>query len=210
MDKFKRYLPALLVLCLAGLVAAFPSLVFNYLIRPIAVLLWAAWRMVLTVDQSTYWLVVIIFCLLLIVRFASPAKKRASHPAYHYKVSPVSRVEYWQRLIDESASGDKEAASLRDRLEELVFSAVAPSHRPHSTGLQEITALDQVALPDEVHRYLFPGPVRRGLFPGTLAHRFRKAKWLQTWNRNFAPPDSASIDEVLRWVENYLEINHDR
>lgn len=209
MVKTKRYLPVLLLLILLGLVFTFPSFLFNFLIKPLAVILWAAWRMVLTVDQSTYWLILMLLCLLLMVRFVSLDKKRAIPPAYHYKTGPVSRIEYWQGIIEKSLSGSEENSDLRDSLEKLVLSALAASQHHAVDGL-EVASTESISLPPEVARYLSSLQKKHGLSPFYKHLNFLNGKAFRKRTKNSLQPVDASMDEVLRWMENYLEINHDR
>lgn len=206
MDKLNRAWPVFLVVLLVGLAVRFPGLLFNTLLKPIAVFLWAAWRLVLTVDQSTYWLILIALSCILMVRFLSAAQRRPARPAYTYSLSPANRVEAWRAMMDQAVTQGGENTDLRDSLGKLVFSAVSTSRRLASTDLRATIEAGEIALPPGVAQYLFPEPGKQGL----IQHFIPGSKRFKKWKRNISPAELASIDEVLRWAENYLEIQHDR
>src|SRR5512140_782751 len=114
MNRSRRY--ALLIVVLSTLLAIawlFPTLLLKTLIEPVATLAWAAWRLIASVDQAIYWIVVITMCLVTMIRLVPPAESQAALAASQQTVRGRMAVERWQRLLDDGAESSRPGVALR-------------------------------------------------------------------------------------------------
>ncbi len=196
----------LLSLLLLGLLG-FPGLLRDYVVRPVAISLWAIWRNIISVDQSVYWIMLVALCSLLMIRIFSasdhvPPRASDAQPA---KGRPT-RVEHWRGLFRSAGRTTDGDAALRASLRSLLAATISQADRPVGVNLQEALAARHISLPPSVRRYLEIDEASRAE-PGP-SHLLRR-RLRQLLGR---PPrqDSATIDEVLRWMEGAMEIPHDK
>lgn len=212
MDSHKRYtLPLIVLISLAGIAVGFRSFFMANIIEPIAVLFWAFWRIIISVNQNIYWMILIIICLMFVLRLVPIEKDNQPNPAYTYKYRSPNRVEYWQALINESMLGREEGERLRVNLENLLTSVNAKSGRTGSKDSDEVIAKGQRQLSLRAMRLLFPQKRRdRAFFPDhRLDIKSLIPKRLQGWAEKFVPQDTTSIAEILEYMETEMEMSHD-
>lgn len=212
MDSHRRYLLLLLVLIsLVGIAVVSRSFFMANIIEPIAVLFWGLWRIIASVNQSIYWSILILICLILVLRLVPIEKENLPNPAYTYKYKSPNRVEYWQKLINESILGREEGERLRVNLENLFTSVNAKSGQTGSKDSDEVNANGQRQLSLRATRLLFPQ--KRGEGTLFLEHRFDIKslipKRLQRWAGRFVPQDTTAIAEILEYMETEMEMSHD-
>lgn len=213
MGKLEKYRILLLV---AGLVLAlaisFQSFLMITIIEPVALLFWAIWRILASVDQNVYWTILIVLCAALMLRLVPSGKDFSPRPAYNYEYKSLDRVEYWRRLMKEAASGKDGNENLHHSLENLLMSTIAQADHSLSTDPAEAVASGQVSLPPAIRRFLLlPGEEQEAL---SGHHQFNPLVLASKWFRRWAGPrdrqDRALVEEVLQWMESYLEISHDQ
>jgi len=213
MDNLKIYLRPFLVLGLfLGLAISFRSFLMINIIEPIAVLLWAFWRIICSVNQNNYWIILIIFCLILVFRLVPDGNRNFSRSAYKYKYRAQSRVEHWQSLLTNAMMEKHGIESLRSNLKELLISMIDEEERSNPMSSEKAALLGQLPLPVSVQDLLFPPKRKHKIISGDFRFRplFLTPKWFRGWARKFIQPDNTSIDEVLEWMESTMEINHDK
>lgn len=212
MDGLKKYaLPLLALVLLAGLAVGFRSFFLRNLIEPVAFLFWAAWRIVASVNQNIYWMVLLVICAILLLRLVPAGEDGAPRPAYNYRYESPNRVEYWQRLIEDARLGKDEMEQLRDSLKKLSKSVSAQGSQPEPSALEEIWETGNSPWSSRARRFLFPSKEQVGLlsigrgfgFPSFIPRRLRR------WAGKFIPQDTAPMDEILEWMENEMEISHE-
>ena len=141
MDKIKKSLLPLFILFLfVSLVVIFRSSLLTNIVEPVVLILWLFWRIISSVDQSIYWVILIIFCTILVIRIIPYRKERTSNSAYDYSYTPVSRVEYWQKLIIDADLGKNESEYLRDSLKELLINVISQAERSGSWDSEKTVA----------------------------------------------------------------------
>jgi hypothetical protein len=213
MEKFKKnFLPFLILLLLAGFFVSFRSFLMNYIIEPIALLFWAVWRILSSVDQNLYWIVLIIICAILVIRLIPSEKEGPPSPSYIYTYKPPNRVEYWQTIIDESSLGKHKSEYLRNRIKELTMTVIAQVGQPATAEPDEIVAAGIPSLPPEARQYLFPSNGEAGIssIKNQLNHNVFLPGWLQRWRSKHVHQNNAMLDEILTWMETELEIDHEK
>lgn len=211
MGSYKRYiLPSLVLISLVGIAVGFRSFFMTNIIEPIAVLCWALWRIIASVNQSIYWMILIVICLILVLRLVPVEKDNRPNPIYTYRYKAPNRVQYWQTLINESMLGREEGERLRGNLENLFTSVNAKPGRTGSKDSDEVTAKGQRQLSLRATRFLFPQ--KQSEEPFFLDHRLDIKslipKRLQRWARKFVPQDTTTIAEILEYMETEMEMSH--
>lgn len=211
MDSHKRYiLPLLVLISLAGIAVGFRSFFMANIIEPIAVLFWTFWRIIISVNQNIYWMILIIICLMFVLRLVPIENDNQPNPAYTYKYRSPNRVEYWQALINESILGKEDGERLRVNLENLLTSVNTKSGRTGSKDSDAVTAKGQRQLSLRAMRFLFPQKQSEGAF--FLGHQLDiksfVPKRLQRWAGKFVPQDTTTIAEILEYMETEMEMSH--
>jgi hypothetical protein len=213
MERFKKYIaPFAILVLLVSLIIIYRSLLMVYVIEPVAVLFWIIWRAVTSVDQKLYWIILILFCAILLIRFITSEKDTAPSSAYNYTHNSPHRVEYWQTILEDAGLGKNESEYLHDRLEKLFLAVVAQTERADSAGSGEINAEEKISLSPAAQQYLFP-PMPKVGRPSTsrrLNIMFLLPRWLRKRARKFIHQDNTLINEILTWMETELEIHNER
>jgi hypothetical protein len=213
MERFKKYIPpfAILVL-LVSLTVIYRSFLMVYVVEPVAVLFWIIWRTVTSVDQKLYWIVLIVFCAILLFRFITSEKNTAPTSAYNYTHTSPNRVEYWQTILEDAVLGKNESEYLHDRLEKLFLAVVAQTERSDSAESGEINEKERASLSPAAQRYLFPPTpkVGRSSKSRQLNIMFLLPRRLRKRARMFIHQDNTLINEILTWMETELEIHNER
>ena len=212
MDSHKRYILLLFVLIsLAGIAVGFRSFFMVNIIEPIAVLFWAFWRIVISVNQNIYWIILIVSCFMLVLRLIPIENDNLPNPAYTYKYKSPNRVEYWQTLIKESILGMEESERLRVNLENLLTLVNAKPGQTGSKDSDEVNANGQRQLSLRAKRFLFPQKRSEGTL--SLEYRFDIKslipKRLQRRSGKFVPQDTTAIADILEYMETEMEMSHD-
>jgi hypothetical protein len=163
------------------------------------------------VDQNIYWIILIVFCAILVFRLIPAGNSKSPSSAYNDTYKSLNRVEYWQTLISDAAFGKKESANLREDLQQLLIASIAQAEQSDSTEPREFTAKDKVSLSPAAQRYLYPPSGKSGKLPENLQLNitFLVPKWLRKRARMYLNQDNIVIDEILRWMETELEINYE-
>jgi uncharacterized membrane protein len=213
MDNLKRYMLSLLLLgTLIGLARSFRSFFMTNFIEPIALLCWAAWRIVASVDQSFYWMILIVICAVLVIRLIPMKNDHSTSPAYTYKYESPNRVEYWQTLIRESFFGEEEGERLRGSLEKLFRLVAAKSGRIDPTAWEKNNVRGKLQPSVRAMRYLLPK--KEIDETGFLYHKhdvlYLVPRRLRGWAGKFIHQDTHAIKEILEYLETEMELNHER
>lgn len=213
MGGLKKYLRPFLVLGLfLSLVIRFQSFIMINIIEPITIMLWAFWRIISSVNQNIYWIILIICCSILVIRLFPAENSNILNPTYNYKHRSQSRVEYWQSLLI-NAMMDKDGIEyLRFNLKELLLCMIDQEQQSNPTSSEKVALLGKAALPISVQGFLFPSKQKHKFFFGSvrLQHLFSTPRWFRRWTRKSIQPDNTSIDEALKWMESTMEISHDK
>jgi hypothetical protein len=213
MERFKKYIaPFAIVVLLVSLIIIYRSLLMVYVIEPVAVLFWLIWRAVASVDQKLYWVGLILFCAIVVIRFITSEKDATPTSAYNYTHNSPNRVEYWQTILEDAVLGKNESEYLHDRLEKLFLAVVAQTERSDSAGSGEINAKEKISLSPAAQRYLFPPTpkVGRPSKSRRLNILFLLPRRLRKRARMFIHQDNTLINEILTWMEAELEIHNER
>ncbi len=213
MNRFVRFGPLLVVLGLCiGFAVAFPAFLMAYVVQPVAVALWLLWRVVACVDLSTYWILLILLCLAGMMQVLPPGRHEAEGSTHGDKPVPVARIARWQGLLREAEKSSESETALRASLREMLEAIIGEADEANAAELEDSLRAKRIRLPEAARRYLFPADVRRN---GTMRDRMQNAaaQIARSMRRLTGEPDDRrdeAVDELLRWMESIMEIQHDQ
>lgn len=204
MQYSRRYGTPLLVLALVVVViVSFRAFLLANLVQPIALLIWAAWRVVASVDQQVYWGLVIAVGFILMGQLLVPRSRHASRSAYAHDGLPTTRFDHWRRLIDEAADGLTERERLRRAMVDLLQAISDEKNSPEINVLDERRWEPRRPPPKVVLEHLYPKanqvdqPILE-FVPRWVRRRIGKIRQREdTW-----------IKETIAWMESELDIEH--
>lgn len=119
MRKQLKFILVIAILVLGGLFAWEMEYVYIYVIDPITRILWLFYRTLLSVDQMTYWLLLIFAVSLLIIRILPIIAEYSINPAYKGSIKKNDRVMYWETLINAAEGDEYERLKLQRSLQNL-------------------------------------------------------------------------------------------
>jgi len=210
MGRYKKFmLPTLLIVLFVILVVSFRSFFLANIIEPVALLLWALWHVISSVDQHIYWVVLIVMCSILAIRLLPSGIEDSHESVYSRMDQSPSRVDYWQALIKDAALGSDENERLHENLKNLLLTVVAQDERAEPVKIEDVIAKGKTPLSPTTQRLLFPQNGTRRKFPvyQRLKFLYLAPRWLRRWANKFVHHDYTLIDETLRWMETELELN---
>lgn len=198
-------IPLLVFFLLIGLIIGLRFYLLDYFIKPIALLAWGVWRIILSVDQQYYWLLLIIICGWLVFRLIPFWRRQKEKQVYRYAYRPPSQLEHWQTLIKDSSSMGNGRDQLRSSLKELVITLIAQDEKSDQSNAEIRITQEINMLPSLVRDYLFPPDQVNGIFTRNVQKRawYRKISFIKQ------PDEYIFIDATLQWMETELEINHE-
>lgn len=197
---------AILLLGLGVAALAFPRPFNAYVVSPVAISLWAVWRIIISVDQSVYWVLLIALCCLLMLRVFSVHVGGPLPEAEQPATQQPTRVDHWRRVFREAGRTQEGEATLRGSLRNLLAATVRQAEKPVIDDLGQALAALHVSLPPRVRQYLAideHGQERP-------SRSFPLVARLGRWLRGAAGDDEKVIDEVLQWMEDTMEIKRDQ
>jgi len=187
----------------------FRSFVMENLVRPIALVVWAAWRILASVDQQFYWGLVILMCLLLGWRMIpADAPETQEEPKAR---EPQTRIGYeaWLSMLTSIEKGSPALETLRHRLKRLLVSVVIQTERMTADEAEEMIRAECLPLSRKALAFVFPER-------DSLGTRFQElrlccALLLANLYKRRGPKMPAiilgPIDEILNLMEDHMEKN---
>ncbi|HLO15543.1 MAG TPA: hypothetical protein VK206_11985 [Anaerolineales bacterium] len=197
--------PLLVLSLFLGLAIYFQAFLMTNIFEPIAVLFWALWRIIASVHQNYFWMILILISSMLLIRFI-PFTRNTSGSAYPDERSSPNRVEDWLRLMKNASDGTEETEFLRDSLKRLLIS-IYQVEQPHYMKMDEGVMPEAALLPEIVHRFLFPTKRKHNCRSQILLFI---PKWIRNWASKVFQIDNPPIEETLEWMESVMEINNDQ
>lgn len=182
----------LALVSLLGLAIWNRAFLITWLIEPIARIFWLIYRTFLSVDQETYWILLILAAITLAILVIPIHTESSLRSAYQYSVHENDRVAHWDTLMKSAIKSESDHAVLQRNLETLQRSI-----NGQSKGNDE----ENILLP----------PFKNGVH-----HRIR-AVWsslpLSRIGLRKGGPRATelekSVDTILQSMETQLEIHHD-
>jgi len=195
--------------CVFAAVVVFRYFVYANVIMPISLILWAVFRVFMTVDQEFYWVALIFIAFIFGLRLIPVRAKTLTHPAGRKARQPAKRLEFWQGLIDRARHSGEDQLTLRKNLQDLLINTMANEDQADPNAIRDDIKCGRLDVPKEIFTYL-SSVESGGLDPGRP-----KQSWIsRLLSRNEITRHSSSGDEqgigaVLDFLESYTEIGYD-
>lgn len=209
MNKFKKSIPTFLIfILLVFSIVFFRSFLMVYIIKPIALLCWAIWRIIASVNQNIYWVILIALCIIFIVRMIPFEDGKPSKPSYVYSYKPPTRAEYWRNLIIDSVLGKNENEKLRKNMKELLIKVISQIEGINAMKAEKLVEKRIIHLSPSAYKYFFLSNKKGLRFQeNKLNNIYLLPRWLRKFGRKFIHQNNSMIDEILDYMETELEIN---
>lgn len=205
------------IIILLGLVlfsgVLFRSFILEILVRPLALVVWLSWRVLLSVDQKVYWALLVFLALFYALICLVPGPAASGRSAPTEPSITLDRVRDWQMSIRFPAEGVENPNLLRQALEKMLVTMYTskqselPYWQVHEALLQ-----CQIPLPEPIYTFLFPAeppPGKRSFKRALQAIWHAPGKLARRWTGRDVIEFYQSIEQVLNFMESSLEINRD-
>ena len=208
----------LLIILLLGLVlpagVLFRAFLLDNFVRPVALVLWLIWRVLLSIDQKIYWSLLIFTALFYIfIHLARRlAENQTTAPPPDSNLT-LDTVDFWRTSIGLTSDENVRVNILKQNLGEMLASMYA-SRQNEASHWEVYEALQQgkIPLPEHIYSFLFPPkPLEGKRTFRQILQTIRQApgRWVRQWTGSAAADYHRSIEEVLTFMESSMEIKHD-
>ncbi len=193
----KRYLSIFLAVCMIiapGLI--FQSSVSKYFVQPVALAFWAAWRIILSINQEIYWSGLIIVGLLLALRLAPTRGQAPSRYQYDEHPKPVPELEKWYSLLTSAPYQASDSLEVNEYLHRL-FASLVELNNGDERGS---TSSWKDKLPPGLSASLYPG--HQKAWQGIPMWAFFKQR---VWGKRTANAYYDGLEGALKLIESEME-----
>ncbi len=177
------------------------SVILDYIIGPAASVAWLIWRVLASVDQGTWWLLLVGLFLILPFTLIRSMRKDAWQEDSP-KVSPdrlLQPYERWRSQIVDAASDTTSKQLLARRLRQLIVDAIVHVEQRNPLAVLEDLETNRFLLPAEVHTFLNPSKERH----------LNAREWLHRLLRQKKVDTCRVVAEALDWLQAYMEKKHE-
>lgn len=191
----------------------FRSFILDNFVRPVALVFWLIWRILLSVNQQIYWGLLIASALVYtFFRLAQGLVDIKPTPPSDSNLT-LYNVDYWRTSIQLTADKNEKVNILKQNLGEMLTAMYTSrqSEAPH-WEVYEALRQRQIPLPDHIYAFLFPAKPLGGRrsFQQVLQTIWQALrKWARRWKGRDVAEYYQSIEEVLTFMESSMEIKHD-
>jgi len=195
---------------------SFPSFVQDNFITPIALVLWLGWRILQSIDQQIYWVMlifaVVIYCLIRLFRWVQGVETVEQTQALHANAA-LEQISYWRTSIRLTGFKIDSANSLERNLAKML-AALYASKQLHVAPHEIYSALEQrqMPLPEPVYAFLFPAQssgAKRSFQQILRNLRDMPRKRIRHWTGREKAEYYQLLDQVLKFMESVMENEHD-
>jgi len=196
------------------LVFLFRLFLLENFVKPVALVFWLVWRVLLSFNQRLIWsLLLIAVVIYVVLRLARQGMSDTKLPLAPDSQLTLANIEYWRSFIMFTANNKFHVNILRQSLVKMLV-AMYTSRQPDTPLWEVAEALQQrqIPLPDHIYTFLFPpAPLtgRSSFWQVLQTLRRLPAHWVYQWSGRAEAGYYRSLDEVLTFMESSLEIIHD-
>jgi hypothetical protein len=187
------------------LILASRSFLYVNFVQPITLFLWAAWRVMASVNQNVYWSLLLALGLLPLIWMIFSDKGSVTRSAYRKEPLPPGRVDQWELLLAGANGNQKERERLNEEWDRLLQSVQAQAKRSETNDISGDTR-DQTGSSPEVPRQITAAAPKRGHAPQLPGILLLLPESLQRRLTRFIKTEDRWIRESLRWMESELDI----
>ena len=212
--KAPRRIAWLLVILGFGLLLGivFRDWVLANFVRPMAVVLLVAWRLVLSIHQAVYWGLVLLAAAAVACYRLFQALVKVEEVAPQSSVTILKSIGYWQAALVATDVDSWAALALKRDLARILVAIIAtqqPDAKPYD--LHEALRLGRIPVPAAIHAFLFPDQAAKAERPWRRRLR-RLAEAPRTLLRQWTGRDKAEyyqiLEETLEYMETLMEMRH--
>jgi len=191
----------------AVLVVVFWPMVYDTLILPVALLLWAFLRVFLSLDQTVYWVLLIGVGFLITIRSLSVDTAVRTEGMQPVTRLPASRVAAWRAMIASGNRSREARLTLQKSMTGLLLSGAANEERGQPGFMQDPDDILRRMLPDRLSAFFSADRTGKAYWPSTgwRALPGRVKSWIHRSTRRPPIDTFDSIEEILHHLEMYLE-----
>ena len=187
--------------------------IVNNIVRPAALVVWLLLRiLVLSIHQKYFWYAVIFAAFIVLFRLF-PREQSEIQSNVRPENGTMITIGYWRGLLTYSGHNVREDTTLQRELTHLLTSLYASKQSTaNNWGLQDALQGGRIPLPRNIHTILFSQePPRSGGPLKTFFQSLRETprRWIRQWTGQEKTAYYQMIDEVLKFMETSLELNHD-
>lgn len=212
--KLSRRTAWLLILLGVGLFLGliFRAFILTNVVVPIAALLLLFWRLLLSVHQMVYWGLVIGLAVGLIFYRLIQVAGHLEEPSAPVPDSVLKSVDDWRIWLRLASDEGPSTARLKQELRHKLVAMYAAKQPEVATFvIYEALRSRQLPLPDKVYNLLFGDEMQET----ELSWRQRlewlagkPGKWLRHWTGRDKADYYQAVEEVLTFMESFMEIKH--
>jgi len=195
----RRWLPLVLGLGLLITAIWLRGWLLIYLVQPFGLFLWAAYRLLLLVDQRIYWVVLLILAVIVLLRNLPGSVTSSKKYEVSRIIAEVKGVPYWQQVFAHNGS---HKTTVRFDMQELLIAAIASQEHVDKPTAQHWLEQRSFVLPPSIYQFIYPSQ------PGSAYTVWHRINQFVKRKARFAEINQA-VEETLHWLETYLEIPHD-
>lgn len=207
----RKWLGIALSFVLLLLILIFRDFFLTTVIQPLAILIWALFRLLASVHQRIYWTILILVSFLLVIRNL-PAD-RNSHIRYEESASlpAIEGYDHWITLIRQSLTLTGDRKLMRTRLTQILISAISTSEHRDIGIVQNEFFNRELDIPRTIYDFLLDDSIRHHQ-PVT---KFKiqlfalLPDWLKKKIKTDSQPAQKTIDQTITWIEKISEINYE-
>ncbi len=195
--------------CLLAAGMLFRHFLFENVIMPITLVLWAVMRVFMTVDQEVYWVALVFVAFVFGLRLIPVRVAARSQPGVKESRQPAKRLEYWQDLIKKGAESRENQQILKKNLQDLMINVMAIEDQVNPNAVREAFLRKNKDVPEEILSFLSTvdsDKSRPGKNGGNWIDR------LISRGKVTNKPSSGKqggTEAVLDFLESYAEISYD-
>lgn len=210
-DKQKRMLLVVGLLLIGTLlIIQFRIYLWNNLVEPIALLFWAGWRVILSVDQQIYWQLLIWGSIFFFLRFLPTQKERSTAYAEKENGKSIKGLAYWQILVSSAANDDDKRALLRRDLEKMLILGLSIQERVEKEEIKRRLSSHQMDCPEFIYAFFYPDQQdEKGIFEKIKKSHYFLPAWLRNLNHREKMQYQHTLSAILQWMEQTLEVPFD-
>lgn len=194
----------------------FPPLILDYLVTPLALVLWVIWRVLQSVDQAIYWILLIFsavaYALLRAYRSAQATADLGYTPASDPN-SAMAAFNYWRVAIRVAGDETGKHNTLEHDLGHMLATIYAAKQpRVAQFEIYDALKLRQMPLPENVYTFLFGNEVagsKRSVKQILHSLWDMPRKRIRRWTGRETADYYQSLEQVLKFMESVLEDSHD-
>jgi len=212
--KFSRRAAWLLLFLGAGLFLSllFWSFIVTNVVMPIATMLLLLWRLLLSIHQAFYWVLVIGLAVILILYRLVQVADREEDLSAPSSPSPLKVLNHWRYLLQMDTNEGSIVLSLRGEMRHMLVSMHALKQSDATPfAVQAALQSRELPLPNPIHNFLFSDEAEETTLPLQRLRRLanRLVKWLRHWTGRDKAEYYQAVEETLTFMETFMEIQHD-